>query len=384
MPKPKKSILFLNENALPAVFTRGTISGKELRLRSAIASIDEVHVVTGRGSYVASHHTHQTPLEEKVIIHLLPPWPYYLTPLPLFLVGWYWAKKIHPLTIEAESPHLSGPVAVILGKLTHTPSLVEVRTTLEEMLKHRLKPIPLPVKNYVLATIQTWTLRHATAIIVNSNTYYHRLLKDGRTATIINPGLQYVPPLSPPKPASSPIIIGYLGRLVPEKGVSLLLTAIRDISLAGRVPPFKVEIAGDGPERSVLTQLAAHFDILHLVTFLGQVDNFTVLKHWDMMVNPCLVNAPLEMANAEAAYMGVPVICFGNKDYPETVKPGQTGLRIAPKTSGSLAKAIRYLLTNPAVLTYMKNQSPRFALEKYAFDTQVIKLQSLYQKLHLI
>ena len=47
-----------------------------------------------------------------------------------------------------------------------------------------------------------------------------------------------------------PLTVGYVGRLVPEKGVDVLVQA-----LAGLEHPWRLEIAGDGPARAELTRL---------------------------------------------------------------------------------------------------------------------------------
>jgi glycosyltransferase involved in cell wall biosynthesis len=385
MLKPKNIVLFLNENPLPLHFTRGTISGKELRLRAAIDQIDEVHVVARRGAWVTSHQTAETKLEEKIVIHLLPPWPYYLSTLGLFFAGFYYAWKLKPITVEAESPHLSGPAAILIGKILSIPSIIEVRATYHQLLHYRFSVIPVPLKRFLTHLILTWSFRHATTIIANSSTYQTNLKSLGFSSTVINPGLQYAPKSSPAiHPFHQPIVVGYLGRLVPEKGVNLLLEAVSLLSHQGLVPAFRLEIAGAGPERPKLEALTQKLGLHHLVTFLGQVENYTVLTEWDILVNPCLVNHPLEMVNAEAAYLGVPVICFGNVRLPETVINLQTGLKLTHKTAHDLVDGLRYLLTHESVWKKMQLQGPEFAINQYAFDTQVKRLRHLYQDLKLL
>ena len=190
----KRIILFLNENPLPAIFTRGTISGKELRLRAALKEIDEVHVIARRGQPVASHHRDQTPLEEKIIIHRLPSWPYYLSTLPLLIGGFILTKRLSPLTIEAESPILSGPAAVILGWWFKLPAIIEVRASYDQLIRFRLRLLPLHFKKWLLNLVLLFSYRRASVIIANSQMYAERLHKLGFEAVIINPGLQYLPP----------------------------------------------------------------------------------------------------------------------------------------------------------------------------------------------
>jgi glycosyltransferase involved in cell wall biosynthesis len=382
-----RSVLFLNDNPLPDTFTQGTITAKELRLRAALEGIDTVHVIAPKGPYVSSHIQTQTALEEKIIVHHCFSFPYYGRGLSLFLHGLLLALKIKPLTIEAESPHISGPAAIIIGRLLGIPSIIEVRATLSALLHHRLKWLPLRLKQYALYLVQDWSYHHATRIIANSFTYQKRLAHLGYQSTVINPGLQ--PRRFTAKKATLPknthgYVIGYLGRLVPEKGIDVFIKAIDLLSQNHTLPPFFIEIAGAGPEKSKLAKLVESLQLEHLVNFLGQVDNVTVLSHWDLLVNPCLVNAPIEMVNAEAAALGVPVICFGNEVYPETVAHNQTGLKVLPKTPAVLAQAIAHLLNHPEEIKNFSRKGPVFAKKFYSFSSQTLALKNLYHELGLI
>lgn len=378
------NILFLNENPLPAIYTRGTISGKELRLRAAIPQIDAIHVLCRPGPAVVSHRSEQTALEEKIIIHRLPSWPYYLAGIPLFIGGLYLSIRFKPATIEAESPIISGPAAIFIGKLLHIPSIIELRASYIHLIKYRFLWIPLKWKRSWVNWLQYTVMSHANAVIANSQTYHTRLKKMGISSVIINPGIQYnpdIPKISTHLPGN--FTLGYLGRLVPEKGVDLFIQAIKLLDHQTQLPPFHVEIAGAGPQSSALVALVKNLHLSHRITFIGMIDNYTVLRHWHILVNPNTVNHPLEMVNVEAAYMRVPVVCFGNQLIPETVAHGKTGLKVQPKTATALATAIIKLLTQPKLFHQLQLNGPAFA-QKYSFTDQVATLTSLYHDLNLL
>ena len=382
MTKPStKTILYLNDNPLPSVFTKNTIPGKEYRLRAALPDIHSIHVICP-----PDHHSNPniepTPLEKKIIIHHILPWPYYLRCLPLFIYGFYYAHKYKPILIEAESPIISGVAAVLIGKILSIPTIVEVRASYHHLIKFHLTFIPLTIKKSILNFIYFRVLTHANAVIANSSLYQTNLNQHHIPSTVINPGLQYPPPTSNQK--SSIPIIGYLGRLVPEKGVRLLIDAASILTNDASCPHFKVEIAGNGPEQSSLIDLVNQLNLNHRISFLGQVPNYSTLKRWYLLVNPNLVHHPLEMVNAEAALLGVPVICFGTSRYPETVKHLQTGIKIKSSTSPQLAKAIKHLLTHPSLHHQLSQNGPKFARRHYCFESQVSRLRQLYQQLDLI
>ncbi|MGQ9516262.1 MAG: glycosyltransferase family 4 protein [Anaerolineae bacterium] len=63
-----------------------------------------------------------------------------------------------------------------------------------------------------------------------------------------------------------PLRVGYAGRLVPEKGVHVLLEA-----LAGLSVPWRASIVGEGPERPALEELARRLGIAERVEFAGRL-----------------------------------------------------------------------------------------------------------------
>ncbi len=89
----------------------------------------------------------------------------------------------------------------------------------------------------------------------------------GRLAVIpqfgVDPDL-FVPPAR--RDPGRGFVIGYAGRLVPEKGVDLLIRAAADLP-----GPWHLAIAGDGPEREALAVLAKQLGIRERVFFDGQI-----------------------------------------------------------------------------------------------------------------
>jgi glycosyltransferase involved in cell wall biosynthesis len=82
-------------------------------------------------------------------------------------------------------------------------------------------------------------------------------------------------------------VIGYAGRLVPEKGVDVLLRACEGLGRNG----WSVEILGDGPERPRLEALARERGIGDRVRFLGQVPSTQAPDYYrrmDVLVLPSL------------------------------------------------------------------------------------------------
>lgn len=173
-----------------------------------------------------------------------------------------------------------------------------------------------------------------------------------------------------------------MGRLVPEKGVDLLIQAFSTVLKS--YGKLKLEIAGDGPELTRLQKLTEQLDLSANVTFLGLRHNYTVLKKWQLLVNPLIAFAPLEMVNVEAAYMGVPVICFGDQYVPETVIDEKTGIKITEVSTEELSRVMLELIENPRKTEVMSKNARIFAKDNFNFQSQSNKLKKGYLNLGLL
>ena len=112
-----------------------------------------------------------------------------------------------------------------------------------------------------------------------------------------------------------------LGRLHPNKGFSLLLEALAETH------KVRLAIAGDGPLRAPLEQLAGSLGIANRVTFLGwREDVPELLANADFLVCPSL-HEPLGNVVIEAWSAGLPVVA--------TASDGPAGL-IEDEVSGLL------------------------------------------------
>jgi glycosyltransferase involved in cell wall biosynthesis len=79
-------------------------------------------------------------------------------------------------------------------------------------------------------------------------------------------------------------VLGYVGRLVPEKGVDLLIRAAADL-----VGPWQLVIAGDGPERAALTALVRQLGVQDQVYFDGNLPSGRIpayLQQLDVLAVP--------------------------------------------------------------------------------------------------
>jgi glycosyltransferase involved in cell wall biosynthesis len=128
-------------------------------------------------------------------------------------------------------------------------------------------------------------------------------------------------------PRGRAIKLGAAARLYPVKGLAIVLHAVAALR---RSLDVELEVAGAGPERGRLEQLAQHLGIRNKVTFRGAVKDMPAFYS----SVDCLVHTPITEAFGlvaiEAAAHGCPVIAAGVDGLAEAVADGVTGRLIAP------------------------------------------------------
>jgi colanic acid/amylovoran biosynthesis glycosyltransferase len=155
---------------------------------------------------------------------------------------------------------------------------------------------------------------------------------------------------SSPYPGGGTVVA--VGRLVEKKGFAFLIEAAAEID-AGRLE--RVQIAGDGPLRAELEQLAKSHGLANRIEFLGSMGPDGIrklLEASDLLVMPCVVAADgdrdsMPVVVKEAMAMEIPIVATDEVGLPEAIGPDR-GRLAHPADSGSLAAAIEEVLGLPA------------------------------------
>lgn len=144
------------------------------------------------------------------------------------------------------------------------------------------------------------------------------------------------------------IRLGYVGRLVPQKGIEALIRISPELHQHG----CTLTVAGRGDEC-----YERHLRNLHgaeMVNFIGHIDPHTVYSSIDVLVVPSLWEEPFGMVIAEAYQYGIPVVASSRGGIPEIVEHGRTGLIFDDAQPEGLRDAILSLLRDPALVRSMR------------------------------
>jgi glycosyltransferase involved in cell wall biosynthesis len=148
-------------------------------------------------------------------------------------------------------------------------------------------------------------------------------------------------------------LIGYIGKLIPQKGVELLLRALPEV---GR--PLHCLIIGFGLHREHLTALVQSLGLTEQVTFTGRLDHRyapQALAALDVTVVPSVLDEAFGMVAAEAAAAGaLPLVArhSGLAEVAEALegavgRPGWFSYQPGPGAAGNIAAGLRRLLDAP-------------------------------------
>ncbi len=206
---------------------------------------------------------------------------------------------------------------------------------------------PLP-----FALGEWWALRHVDYALVGTDSaaaVWRAKGYDGPLRVIpqfgVDPGLF--------RPATRPIAgrtrtLGYVGRLVPEKGVDVLLEALSELRQDG-VVNWRLDVVGGGPEHAELERQVAALDLRDHINFTGQIPNLQMpvfFRNLDILIAPSLTrpNWKEQFGRVLIEAMACGVVPIGSDSGAIPGVIGDAGIVVPEGDTSALMHALRRLL----------------------------------------
>ena len=171
-----------------------------------------------------------------------------------------------------------------------------------------------------------------------------------------------------PQPLRKPVTIAMLTRMIPNKGVHVLIEAIH--LLNEKNIQVKAILAGDGENKAEYEQMVKDFKIKHLVQFPGWVnaeEKSEIYQSADMVAIPSL-NDIQPLGILDAFGWGKVVLSSDHIGPLQVCKHRQNAWVAKVGDAQDLANGIEYLIHHPDEALKIAQQAKKEALEIYCFD----------------
>lgn len=235
------------------------------------------------------------------------------------------------------------------------------------------------VRSTLLTFPRRWLCKRAAANIAVSNHVAARVaLPHGST---VYHGIKAAKPGTIPNASSDPSIaqVAYLGRLVAEKGLPLLLDAARHLKDSGLI--VNVMFIGDGPERRNLTELAVRLHLSDTVAFTGDLRGAELeraVTSVPIVVMPSVWEETAGLSAIEQMMRGRVVIVADIGGLSEVV--GDSGLKFPPGDALALASCIRRVIQNPSLAASLGSAARERAIQLFGPDSMIERHLTLYRE----
>ena len=187
----------------------------------------------------------------------------------------------------------------------------------------------------------------------------------------------------------TPVTIGYLARICPEKGLHLLVDAF--LELAGRPggEGARLEVGGwvAKGQRGYLRRLEKRVEkagLAERVVFHGELDGAdkrALLRRIDLLSVPTTYREPKGLFVLEALAHGVPVVQPAHGAFPELIEATGGGLLVEPESVAALTAGLMELIGDPERRREL-GRAGRLAVEE-RFDSRAMaeRTAAVYERI---
>lgn len=184
--------------------------------------------------------------------------------------------------------------------------------------------------------------------------------------------------------ADGVVELATVARLVPTKGVHLVLAAVAEVRRSETVD-LRLTVVGDGPQRAELERQAAALGLTGAVVFRGPLDPAAagrVLDGADLFVLASY-DGPAGgegqgLVLQEAQARGLPVLATDCGGMAEGVVDGVTGRVVAAGAAAPLADGLRWLLDRAGAWPEMGRAGRDFVASRFDFPVLAERYEELY------
>jgi glycosyltransferase involved in cell wall biosynthesis len=169
--------------------------------------------------------------------------------------------------------------------------------------------------------------------------------------------------------------ITIIGSLVDKKGQQLAIDCIEELKSRGVL--VRLNILGEGPNRSILQYQIEQLHLQDFVTLHGNVEFPEQFLQRSRLYLHTAIYEPFGLVLIEAMACGLPVVCTDGKGNRDLIKESENGFMVWERNPKLLADKIEMLLKNESLYIEMSKNASVFA-SKFGIEKYVKSLLKLY------
>jgi glycosyltransferase involved in cell wall biosynthesis len=179
--------------------------------------------------------------------------------------------------------------------------------------------------------------------------------------------------------AGSGLHLGYIGQLIPRKGLADLLRAFN--LLWQRFPDSKLTLIGEGSQRSELEALAKTLPAADAISFLGfRGDRIALLRDFDAFALTSSLEG-IPRCLMEAMAVGVPVVAYDIPGVDQLITHESTGLLAPLGDWQQLANHLIRLVAEPELTYKISSAARQLVDQRFSAARMAAEYQQLFCEL---
>jgi glycosyltransferase involved in cell wall biosynthesis len=192
-----------------------------------------------------------------------------------------------------------------------------------------------------------------------------------------------------PEAGDEPKTIGFLSRICPDKGLHLLVDALRAMQIMPGAPACRLRVAGylDHVDRAYLADMQTQsrsWGIANRFEYVGEPDRagkIDFLKSLDVFCVPSLLRESKGLPVLEALACGVPVVLPDHGAFSELVADTGGGLLYDPGRPGALEAALVRMLSDSDLASRCEREARQAVHARYTAERESCDVLALYERL---
>lgn len=295
-------------------------------------------------------------------------------------------KNFRPDIVHSHHPFLLGETALRIAVSCDVP-VVFTHHTRYEQYTHYLPGDSAPLKHFVIDLVNGYC-NLCNAVVAPSRSIADMLLEQG-----VQSPIKVIPTGVDPLYFAAPeagsgrnrfgipkdvFVVGHVGRLAPEKNLTLLGDFV--ISFMLQNPAAHFLLIGEGPAREELIAAFIRHDLQNRIHLQGVIDRRSLTNAYHCMDAFAFTSRSETqgLVIAEAMAAGTPVVAVDAPGVREVVGDTENGRLLPDEDLGSFVLALEWVMQLPDDQRALLRKKARHTAEQLSLENSVRKILDLY------